>query len=145
MPISRHCSSGYGPAFILDPAPSCLLRAWLLAIHALTAIGLLCLPTAWTTKVGLLLVLAGHGMLRRPAPPERIVRNRNGLWALPESGQTGLSLSASSRYGTWWAELHLIRAGWAYRCLLCRDQLAAGQWRKLQLALRRPQLRAYLS
>lgn len=61
-----------------------------------------------------------------------------GLWALPESGHTALSLNPASRYGTWWAELRLVGAGGTYRCLLCRDQLRAEDWRTLQLALRRP-------
>ena len=144
-PIAKHCSGGSARAFILRPAPSRLLRAWLIATHVLAAFGVLYLPVVWEWKAAFLGLLPAHAYLRRPRLPELIVRNRNGLWALPESGRTALSLSTASRYGTWWAELHLVGAGRAYRRLLCRDQLAAEDWRILQLALRHPGRRRRLS
>lgn len=134
----RHCSTGSGRAFILRPAPSRLLRTWLIAIHALAAVGVLYWPVAWASKAGLILVIGAHAYLRRPVRPELIVRNRNGLWALPESGQSALRLSPASRFGPWWVELRLAGAGRSHRRLLCRDQLSVEDWRDLQLALRRP-------
>ncbi len=73
------------------------------------------------------------------------MRNRNGLWALPASGRTGLSLHPQTRYGTWWAELRLVGADRVYRRLLCRDQLRAEKWRLLQLTLHRASGRHDLS
>ena len=99
---------------------------------------MLCWPIAWRAKVALLVALGAHAYVRRASPPERIVRGRTGLWALPESGRTGLGLSPASRYGAWWVELRLVGAHGAYRRLLCRDQLPQEDWRRLQLALRRP-------
>lgn len=103
----------------------------------LAALGALQLPLGWAWKAAVLVLLAIHARLRRPGEPELIVRNRNGFWALPESGKAALRLSAASRYGTWWAELRLAGAQGAYRRLLCRDQLSEEDWRLLRLALKR--------
>ena len=116
-----------------------------MAIHALAALGVLYWPVAWSAKTGLLFVVGAHAYLRRPSPPEIIVRNRNGLWALPDAWQTALRLSRTSRFGAWWAELHLAGSDRTHRRLLCRDQVAARDWRRLQLALRQPANSADLS
>lgn len=115
-----------------------MLLAWFVSTHVLAAFGVLYLPIAWISQAGLLLALAAHAYLRRPSLPECIVRNRQGLWSLPESGHSGLSLSPASRRASWWVELRLVGADGTYRRLLCRDQVAPEDWRVLQLVLRRP-------
>ena len=114
-------------------------------MHVLAALGVLALPVSAVSKAAVLAAVAGHACLRRPRRPPAMVRNRNGLWALPESGHTGLRLDRASRYGSWWAELRLVGAGRAFRCLLCRDQIRRRDWRLLQLELRRPAGRRDLS
>ena len=135
---SKRSSAGSARAFILRTRPSRLLLAWTIAAHVAAAAGILSVALALGWRLLLLAFLAVHAYWRRPRPPELIVRNRTGLWALPESGLTALSLGPGTRAGSWWIELRLTGPGCSQRRLLCRDQVGAESWRLLQLALRCP-------
>jgi hypothetical protein len=78
-----------------------------------------------------------HAALRYPRATPRIVRDGDGLWALPELGLTGLSLGPRTRYTTIWVRLSLVAPTRAVDIVLVVDQLEPEAWRVLQVLLRR--------
>lgn len=107
-----------------------------MATHAAAAGGILSLPVGASAKALLLVALAAHAWWRRPARPARVVRSREGFWALPDARCAGLRLDTATRFGVWWAELHLVGGRARARVLLLKDQLSPEAWRQLQAALR---------
>jgi hypothetical protein len=136
-PGSKRCSGVSGPACILEPRASRILGLWLSATHGLAGTAVLALAVPWPPKVLLLAGIAAHACARRPAPPERMIRDSSGDWALPERGLADLFAAPGSRFGRWWVYLVLSNGSEKLRILLLRDQFDAETWRRLQAALRR--------
>ena len=78
-----------------------------------------------------------HAAVRFPRATPRIVRDGEGLWALPELGLTGLRLGPRTRYTTIWVRLSLVAPTRTLDIVLLVDQLEPEAWRALQVLLRR--------
>ena len=90
----------------------------------------------------LFMVLAAHAVIGFPRVPTPLVCAPNGVWALPELGMAGLRLARGTGWGSDWVELALVGPGGRRRVLLLCDQLAAEDWRRLQVAVREAELGA---
>lgn len=77
-----------------------------------------------------------HGLRRRQAQmPTMIQVTADGHFALPDENRSGLTLTAASRSGPGWLQLSFAdRPG--QRLLLLSDQVDAGSWRVLRIAIR---------
>jgi hypothetical protein len=122
---------------MLEPCASRILGLWLLATHGLAGAAVLALTVPWPLKALLLAGVAAHACARRPARPERMIRDSSGGWALPERGLAGLFAAPGSRFGRWWVYLVFSDGSERLRILLLRDQFDSEAWRRLQAALRR--------
>lgn len=105
-------------------------------MHAALAASVIALD--WPPEIAgvLLAAVVLHGIARWPRAAERLVRSQDGTWALPARGCFGLRLAQGTAWGNAWVELVLAGPGRRVRVVLLRDQLAAEDWRRLQVAVR---------
>jgi hypothetical protein len=113
-----------------------LFLLWTLAAHGVAAAAVFALAIAWPAKALLLAAAVLHARIRRPQWPALLVRDRDGVWALPDRGLTGLIVAPGSRFCQWWVYLVLSDGRSFRRVLLLRDQFDSETWRRLQAALR---------
>ena len=133
---SMQCSDESVRAFILRPGRSRRLIAWFLASHATAIAGILTLPIGVVGRAGALLLVVFHAVWHRPRSAPRIVAGDRGTWSVPELGLTGLAVSPTTAVSASLIELALDGAGGRIVVLLCRDQLSASAWRRLQARVR---------
>ncbi len=126
-----------GAALVLRPEPSRWLALWWCAVHALAAAAVLASAVPALPAAAALAALFAHAWLRRPGPPVRLERSREGGWALPAEGLRGFVLAPGSAVGPFWVHLRLEGPGGRRAVLLLRDQLDPETWRGLQAELRR--------
>jgi hypothetical protein len=145
MRRSMRCSHESVRAFILRPGRSRRLIVWFLASHATAVAGILTLPIDIAGRAGALLLVALHAAWRWPRSVSRIVAADRGTWSLPELGHTDLVVANATTVSTSLIELVLDGADGRVVVLLCRDQLSASAWRRLQARVRLDLGRAGLS
>lgn len=109
------------------------LQLWWLTLHVVIAFAVF-LASASAGIVALPL-LALHGLARRPAPPPVVIEiTPDGRFGLPDENRSNLTLTRESRSGPGWLRLSFAdRPG--QRLLLLRDQVDAGGWRLLRIAI----------
>jgi hypothetical protein len=83
-----------------------------------------------------------HAAARWPRPAPRVVRYRDGAWAVPALGLAGLRLGPRTRFTTLWVRLSLVAMERPLDIVLAVDQVDAEAWRVLQAALRSARGRA---
>lgn len=93
-------------------------------------------PGPVIVKVCAVLLVLLHAAARVPRAAPRVVCYRDGAWAVPALGLSGLRLGPRTRFTTLWVRLSLVAAKRPLDIVLVVDQLDAGVWRVLQAALR---------
>ena len=132
-----HSSDAFARAYILEVNVSRRLLCWWAGVHGLLAATVCALDLEAAAALPLLIIVAGHGFVRRPRSPGLIVRHADDTWSIPARGRHGLRLARGTTWTTWWVELVLSGGGGRpIRALLLKDQLDAEGWRRLQLTVR---------
>lgn len=138
MLLPQKSSSEYARALVLNLEPSRVLTVWWLLLHALlgTAFALVGWPAPFTVLA--IVVIVGHGVVRRPAPsPRTLIVAEGGACAIPEWNTGSRALGARTLICPFWARLDLGAGPWPRDILLLADQVRPDEWRQLRALLDR--------
>lgn len=105
-------------------------------MHAVAGLGLAASGLPDTAVLAAGAALLAHAALRAPPPVPLLLVTESGRWSVPARGVFDVGLDARSAYTSLWARLELGCGRPRMRLVLLRDEFGAGDWRRIQLALR---------
>ncbi|MEF8833752.1 MAG: protein YgfX, partial [Halofilum sp. (in: g-proteobacteria)] len=127
-------SPAFDAPLTLELQPSAALRASLIALHVLAAVGLLVLPAAWLVAGALVLGVSLALEWRRAGRHHCLHWRADGGWEQP--GATGVSqLHRSTFVSRWLIVLALHDGRRVRRWAICADAVAVPTWRRLRARL----------
>lgn len=118
-----------------------MLVLWWAALHLLLWGSVVAATRSIVAGLAALAVLAVHAAVRFPETRVVFARSGDGRWSVPAQGLFDLELGAGTRFAAYWVQLELVSPDRSLRFVLLRDQLCAGDWRRLQVAVRETALR----
>jgi hypothetical protein len=127
------------PVIVLRLNPSRLLRAWWLALHAVLLGAAVLTGWPWWCRALAMLVVAAHGIVRRPAPPPGLILvAADGCCRVPGLDTGWLAPTPRTRIAPYWLLLSLGEERRArHDILLWVDQVDAATWARLTACLLR--------